>query len=114
MAGGINRFISHIAPGYALKRETNQVRLELLQDRRAEALGQPSRSASTYAPVGGGRRSQDFYKNKRDAQSSLRHAREPLSHIARDMLRNNSRVVRANNLFAGYTVGTGIRPVVEG
>jgi len=111
MANGFNGLLSRIAPGFALKREVTQAQLELLQKRRG-AVGGSSRSASAYAPVGGGRRSREFYRNSRDAQGALRGAREPLAFIARDMLRNNARVGRANNLFAGYTVGSGIRPVV--
>lgn len=113
MAGAFNRVLGRLFPEYALKREAAQVKLDLLQSRRAELFGRPEVGASTYAPVGGGRRSREFYRNSRDANGALRHAREPLSQIARDMLRNNSRVVRANNLFAGYTVGSGIWPVLE-
>lgn len=107
MGKGLNGLIARFAPSYALSREVNQAKLDLLQDRRSE------RSASTYAPVGGGRRSREFYRNSRDAQGAMTGARAPLAYIARDMLRNNPRVVRANNLIAGYTVGPGVRPVVE-
>ncbi|UWQ77614.1 phage portal protein [Leisingera sp. S132] len=102
-------FLSRVAPRFALRREIARTQLEILKQRRAEK----SASAGSYAPVGGGRRSREFYRNSRDAQGAMRGARMPLAHIARDMLRNNPRVVRANNLFAGYTIGAGIRPVVE-
>jgi lambda family phage portal protein len=103
-------FLSSIAPGFALRREIARAKLDLLRERRME---RKASAGSSYAPVGGGRRSREFYRNSRDAQGAMRGARLPLSFIARDMLRNNPRVVRANNLFAGYTIGSGIRPVVE-
>lgn len=102
-------FLSRIAPRLALRRELARAQLDLLKERRAER----SASANGYAPVGGGRRSREFYRNGRDAQAAMKGARQPLAYIARDMLRNNPRVVRANNLFAAYTIGSGIRPVVE-
>lgn len=107
MAKGLNGLIARFSPGLALAREVNQAKLDLLQARRVD------RGASAYAPVGGGRRSKEFYRNSRDAQGAMTGARAPLAYIARDMLRNNPRVVRANNLIAGYTVGSGILPVVQ-
>ncbi|WP_428516288.1 phage portal protein [Roseovarius sp.] len=101
-------FVDRFAPRWALRREVARAQLDLLRERRAE------RNASApYAPVGGGRRSREFYRNSRDPHGTISGARQPLAYIARDMLRNNPRVTRANNLFAGYVVGSGIRPVVE-
>lgn len=103
-------FLGRVAPSWALKREVDRAKLELLRERRSNRGASMS---APYAPVGGGRRSREFMRSGQDAQSALRGARAPLSFIARDMLRNNPRVTRANNLFAGFTVGSGIRPVVE-
>ncbi|MVO14816.1 phage portal protein [Parasedimentitalea huanghaiensis] len=102
-------FLSYVAPEMALRREIARTKLDLLRSRRVDRQA----SAGSYAPVGGGRRSQEFYRNGRDAQGAMQGARMPLAFIARDMLRNNPRVVRANNLFSGYAIGAGIRPVVE-
>mgnify|MGYP001799405349 CR=1 FL=1 len=107
MPNSFERFIARLSPGLALSRSVNRTRWQMMEQRRAQFMG------STYAPVGGGRRSAEFRRNARDAQGAMRGQREPLAFIARDMLRNNPRVVRANNLIAGYTVGAGIRPVVE-
>lgn len=106
MARGFNGMLAYVAPGLALRREVASAKLDVLQEQRRSLN-------SNYAPVGGGRRSKQFYKNSADANSAMRGAREPLSYIARDMLRNNPRVVRANNLIAGKVVGSGIRPVVR-
>ena len=111
MAHGLNGLISVVSPRLALKRELAQAKLDFVQKHRVFA--QPKKGASAYAPVGRGRRAREFHRNGQDAHGAMRGSREPLSFIARDMLRNNPRVVRANNLFAGYTVGSGIRPVVE-
>lgn len=103
----LERVLGRLAPRIMLRREVALAQFELLRERRTE------RQAGPYAPVGGGRRSKEFYRNARDAQGAMTGAREPLAFIARDMLRNNPRVVRASNLFAAYTIGPGIRPVVE-
>lgn len=106
MANGFNGLLSKVAPGVALAREEKQAKLDLLQAQRGKFL------ASTYAPVGGGRRTKEFYRNSRDASGAMQGARLPLAYIGRDMFRNNPRVARANNLIAGYTISSGIRPVV--
>lgn len=98
-------FLARIAPQFALNREMARAKLDILVQRRAAM-------SASYAPVGGGRRSSEFRKNSLDATATMRGTRGPLAEIARDMLRNNPRVVRANRLIAGHAIGRGIRPVV--
>lgn len=105
--GPVARMMRALAPRLALKREVARAQFDLLRSRRDEMAGR------SYAPTGGGARSKEFRKNRHDAQEALRYERGPLAQIARDMLRNNPRVVRGTSLFANTVVGKGIQPVVE-
>lgn len=95
-----------IAPEHALRREVARTKLDLLQTRSAEMSG------GNHEPVGGGKRSREFRRNSQDAMLSMRGERGPLAYIARDMLRNNPRVVRINHIYANNVIGTGIMPTV--
>ncbi len=100
-ASRLNSLIAPFAPSLALRREAALVRREVL-------LG-----SGHYDGAGRGQRGKDFRKNRTDAVEALRADREPLSYIARDMLRNNPRVVRIKRLLRNNIVGAGIKPSVR-
>lgn len=105
--GVIERILARVAPQMALSREIAGIKLQMLKSRRAEMFG------SHYLPTGGSDRAKDFRRQRSDAVEAARGSRAMLSFIGRDMLRNNPRVNRANNLIVNATVGGGIIPTVR-
>lgn len=103
----LTKAIAAISPERGLARVAAATKIEMLEQRRAALAG-----SGNYEPTGGGKRASEFRTNSQSAMAAMRGDRGPLSFIARDMLRNNARVVRANNLISNYVVGKGIVPVI--
>ena len=97
----LNNLIAPFAPGLALKREIATAQRAVLVQRAAH-----------YDGVGSGPRGKDFRKNRSDAIEAMRAARGPMSWIARDMLRNNPRVVKIRRQLVNNVIGGGIQPSV--
>lgn len=100
LASRLNDVIELISPSLARRRE-------LAMTHRQVVMG-----LGHYEGAGRSTRGSDFRVNRTDAIEANRHDRSRLSWIARDMLRNNPRVVRAESLIVGQTVGAGIVPRV--
>lgn len=100
LSSRLNDALAVVAPRAALRRE-----MALKQRGLVMAVGH-------YDGAGRGARGKDFRVNRTDAIEATRHDRARLSWISRDMLRNNPRVVRAEALIVGQTVGGGIVPRV--
>lgn len=102
LARRINDMIGFFSPGRALARETASMQRGLLQV-----------TASHYQGAGRGARSKDFRANKTDAIEASRGDRSRMSWIARDMLRNNPRVVKIRRQLISNVIGPGIQPSVR-
>lgn len=98
----LNDFIGIFSPKAALARETMSVRRQALMA-----------SASHYQGAGRGRRGADFRTNSTDAVESMRADRGRMSYVARDMVRNNPRAVKATRVLVNSVVGSGIVPTVK-
>lgn len=101
LASRLNGLIAPFSPSLALRREAALVRREILM------------GSGHYEGAGRGPRGKDFRKNRTDAIEAQRADRDPLRFIARDMLRNNPRVVRIKRLLRNNIVGAGIKPSVN-
>lgn len=101
LASRLNGLIATVAPQVALRRETALARRELLM------------SSVHYQGAGRGARGKDFRKNRTDAVESVRGDRETISFIARDMLRNNARVVKGRRQLTSNVIAAGILPTVK-
>lgn len=100
LASRLNDALGLFAPRAALRRE-----MALKHRQMVMSLGH-------YEGAGRSARGKDFRVNRTDAIEASRHDRARLAWISRDMLRNNPRVVRAEALIVGQTVGAGIVPRV--
>lgn len=96
----INDLIGAVAPRLALSREIARSRRDLLV------------RSSHYDAAGRSDRAKDFRVNRSDAVEAGRYERGRLSWIARDMLRNNPRVVKAQRQLVNKVVAKGIMPSV--
>lgn len=99
----LNDLIARFAPGLALSREVNAARRRMLV----------ANMSGHYDGAGRGSRASDFRVNRSDANEAIRADRDRLSWIARDMVRNNPRVVKIKRQLTGNVVGAGIVPSVR-
>lgn len=102
LSSRINAWLSPIAPSLALQREKAQLQRRMLVAGMAH-----------YDVAGASARSRDFRRNRTDAVEAARHDRMPISLIARDMQRNNPRVVKAERAVLNNVIGPGIVPSVK-
>jgi len=100
-ASRLNGLIATIAPQYALRREAALTKRNMLM------------SSAHYQAAGRGARSKDFRVNRTDAVEAVRWDRDRISYIARDMMRNNARVVKGRRQLTNSVVGAGILPTVK-
>lgn len=100
----LDRFISYVSPGYALKRERARVAQVLYQDhvRKFEA-------AST------SRRNRNWVTTSGSATTENEQSQGILRDRARDLESNNAHINKAVHIFSGYLVGsTGITAQIAG
>jgi len=98
----LNDLIAPLAPGLALKREVALAQRAMLRSQMGH-----------YNGAGRSARGSDFRRNRTDAVEAARYDRQPISLIARDMLRNNPRARRIVRQLRNQVVGAGIQPAVH-
>lgn len=98
----LDDLIAPFAPAKALARSVARARRDVL-----------TAQMSHYEGAGTSGRSKDFRRNRTDAVEAARGARQPLSFMSRDMLRNNPRARRIRRQLMNNVVGAGILPTVK-
>jgi len=100
----LNKQIAKIAPGFALKREVAQRRLN-----RLENLGNSGRGRRSFDSIAGGRMRYDFLTTSKSADAAIKDDIDSLRKHVRQLEYNNGFVSGPIRRIVNFTVGRGFR-----